>query len=140
MAKSVSKVPVWAATIEDKPGGLAEKLAPLAAAGASLDFVIARRTPEDPAKGVVFLTPLKGAKQLRAARQAGFKKTTSLHSVRLQGPDKPGLGAAVTRELAAASINLRGMSATAIGRSSVVYLAFDTGADANKAIRILTKM
>ena len=60
MARSVSKVPVWAATIEDKPGGLAGNLAPLAAAGADLEFVIARRTPEGPGKGVLFLTPLKG--------------------------------------------------------------------------------
>ena len=99
-----------------------------------------RRTPEDPAKGAVFLTPLKGAKQQRAARDTGFKQTTSLHSVRLEGPDKPGLGAALTREVAAAGINLRGFSASAVGRRSVVYVAFDTAADANKAVRILKKM
>jgi hypothetical protein len=137
MARTVSKVDVWAATIEDQPGGVSEKLAPLAKAGANLEFVIARRSPDKPGKGVVFLTPLKGAAQLKAARQAGFQKSTSLQSVRVEGLDKPGVGAELTRKLADAGINLRGLSAAVIGKKSVVYLAFDKPDDATKAMRIL---
>ena len=140
MTMSVSRVDVWAADVEDRPGGMAEKLEALADAGTNLEFVIARRRPEKPGQSVVFLTPITGAKQIRVAKKVGFAKTTSLHSVRIEAPDKPGLGAALSRQLAEAGINMRGLSAAAIGRKCIVHLAFDTTADAAKATRILKKM
>ena len=139
MAMTVSKVDVWAANIEDRPGGLAEKIEALADAGANLEFVIARRRPEAPDQGVVFLTPVTGAKQIRAAKKAGFAKTAGLHSVRIEAADKPGMGAALTRKLADAGLNMRGLSAAAIGRKCIVHIAFDSSGDAAKAIRILKK-
>ena len=141
MSLTVSRVDVWAASIADQPGGLADKLAALADSGAQLEFVIARRTPEQPgAGGVVFLTPLKGPAQLRAAKKAGFAKTASLHSVRIEGPDKPGLGARMTQALAEAGINLRGLSAAAIGKRFVAHLAVDDAAAATQAMRVLKQL
>jgi hypothetical protein len=140
VALNVARVDVWAASIEDRPGGLAEKLAALAEAGAHLEFVISRRAPDKPGSGVVFLTPLKGAAQIRAARKAGFEKTKSLHSVRIEGPDKPGLGAKITQALAEAGINLRGLSAAAIGKRCVAHIALDSSTDATKAARILKRL
>ena len=137
MALNVTRVDVWAASIEDQPGGLAEKLEELAAAGAQLEFVVARRAPDKPGTGVVFLAPVTGAAQVRAAKKAGFEKTGSMHSVRIEGPDKPGLGARMTRALAGAGINLRGLSAAAMNKRCVVYLSVDSAADATKAMRIL---
>ena len=138
MAFTVSRVDVWAATIKDRPGGLDAKLAALAAAGADLEFVIARRAK--PGSGVVFVTPLKGAAQCRAARKAGFEKTKSLHSVRIEGPDKPGQGTKITAALAAAGVNLRGLSAASIGRKFVCHIAVDEAKDATKALRVLKKL
>ena len=140
MALQITRVDVWAAGIKDRPGGLAEKLVPLSEAGANLGFVIARRAPDRPGTGVVFVTPLKGPRQLRAGKKAGFVKTKSLKSLRVEGPDKAGLGARMTGALAEAGINMRGLSAASIGRRCVVYLAFDTAATAAKAVRILKKM
>ena len=140
MATIVERVDVWAASIEDRPGALGEKLAALAGAGANLKFVIARRAAEKPGTGVVFVTPLSGRGQLAAARKAGFLKTKSLHSVRMEAPDKRGLGATITAAIVEAGINLRGLSAAAIGRKSTVYLAFDSSADASKAARALKKI
>jgi hypothetical protein len=140
VALNVTRADVWAASIEDRPGGLAGKLAALAEAGAELEFVIARRASEKPGTGVVFLTPLKGAAQIRAAKKAGFEKTKSLHSLRVEGPDQPGLGAKMTQALAQAGINLRGLSAAAIGRRCVVHLALDSPADATKAARLLKRL
>ncbi|MFP3589258.1 amino acid-binding protein, partial [Paraburkholderia sp. SIMBA_055] len=82
MELSVERVDVWAATIEDKPGGLAQALSALRDAGADLQFVVARRTPEASGKGVVFVAPLQGEQEIRAATQVGFNVTPSLHSVR----------------------------------------------------------
>ena len=55
MALTVKRADVWAARINDRPGGLAEKLVALAEAGVQLEFVVARRAPEKPGAGVVFL-------------------------------------------------------------------------------------
>ena len=132
MALEVKQVRVWASSIEDKPGGLAAKLDALSAAGANLEFVIARRAPDKPGTGVVFIAGLEGDAQVQAAGAAGFATTDSLHSVRISGPDRPGLGSAITGALAAAGINLRGLSAAALGGEMVCYLALDTSADAGK--------
>jgi len=140
MALQVSRVDVWAASIEDAPGSLAGKLVALTEAGANLEFVIARRSAEKPGTGVVFVTPIKGAGQARAAKKAGFAKTKSLHSVRVEGLDKKGQGSKITQALAEAGINLRGLSAAAIGRKFVAHLALDSSADATKASRALKKL
>ena len=134
------RVDTWAAAIKDKPGTLAAKFKALSAAGANLEFVIARRSPEKRGAGVVFITPIKGAKQTRAASAAGFKKTKSLHTVRLEGANKRGQGARLTRALADQGLNLRGLSAAAIGNKFVCHIAVDTEADANKVARILGKL
>jgi hypothetical protein len=140
MKLKVSRTDTWAATIDDRPGGLADKLAALAAAGANLEFIIARRAPEQRGSGVVFVTPLKGAKQIKAAEAAGFQKTASLHSLRVEGADKPGMGAKLTGALAEAGINLRGLSAAALGNRSVTHLALDTAQDAARVATVLKKL
>jgi hypothetical protein len=139
MAYELKKVEVWAGEIADRPGGLSAMMEALSNAGATLEFVVSRRAPDRPGTGVVFLTPVKGVKQKNAARAAGLNTTDSLHSVRIEGPDRPGLGAKMTRALADAGINLRGVSAAALGRRAVTYLAFDNAADADNAIRTLKK-
>ena len=137
MSLTVERVDVWAATIEDEPGGLAQKLAPLSEAGADLAFAIARRAPEEPGTGVVFVTPLRGDAQTEAAEKAGFAVADSLHSVRIEGDNKPGIGAQLTGKLADAGINLRGLSAAVIGGRFIMYLALDTAKDAEKAIGVI---
>jgi hypothetical protein len=139
MALKVTQTEVWAASIQDKPGGMAEKLEALAKAGAALDFVIARRSPDKPGTGVLFVAPLKGDKAVQAAKAAGFAKSDSLHSVRLEGLDQAGIGARLTHQLAEADINLRGLSAAAIGDRFVCYLALDSADDAAKAAELLQK-
>ncbi len=140
MKLDVARVDVWAASIKDRPGGLAKKLDLLAQAGVNLEFVIARRCPKKPGTAVVFVTPIKGPKQVKAANKAGFSKTKSLQGLRIAAVDRPGLGAAITKQLAGTGINLRGFSGAAIGRHAVFYLSFDRPADVNKAMRILKAM
>ena len=78
MALKVSQIDVWVGSIQDRPGGLNDKLAALAQGGVNLEFIMARRAPDQPGKGVVFLTPIKGARQAKAAAAAGFRKTGSV--------------------------------------------------------------
>ena len=140
MALDAKQVEVWSASIGDRPGGLAGKLEALSQGGAALDFVVARRAPEKPGTGVVFVAPLASEKEKQAAKSAGFALSASLHSVRVEGADKPGMGAHLTRALASAGINLRGLSAAAIGSRFVCYLALDSASDAEKAVALLKKL
>ena len=131
------RVDTWAAPIEDKPGGLAAKLNALAAAGVNLEIAIARRAPERAGTGVVFVTPIQGAKAIRAARVAGFSKTASLQTVRAEGPDKAGQVARLAQALGDQGLNLRGLSAAAISGKFICHVAVDSAADAAKVARTL---
>ena len=133
----VERVDIWAATIEDRPGALSGVLTALREAGADLQFIISRRAPDKPGAAVVFVTPLQNDREIRAAAQVGFNVAHSLHSVRIMGPDRPGVAAELTQKLADGGINLRGFSASAIGRQFVAYVAVDSLDDANKASEIL---
>ena len=140
MGFSVERVDVWASSIKDQPGGLAETLAPLAEAGADLEFVVARRAADEPGTGVVFVAPLQGDAQAGAGEKAGFFVADTLHSLRIEGDNKPGIGVQLTRTLADAGINLRGLSAAVIGGRFIMYLALDTVADAEKATSLLQEV
>jgi len=133
----VERVDVWAASVKDKPGGLARILTGLSEAGEDLDFIIARRAPEKPGTAVVFVTPLRGDREVSAAATLGFNVTNSIHSVRIEGDDKPGVTAELTQKLAAEGLNLRGLSAAAIGPRFIIYIGLDSAEDAAKAVDIL---
>jgi hypothetical protein len=140
MALKVGKADVWAVTIDDRPGGAAEKLETLARAGANLEMVLARRTADQPGKGVMFVTPLKGKKAVEAAQQVGMSKPENIHSVRIEGGDKPGLGSKIAAALREANINFRGMSGIAIGKKFVSFVALDSADDQARAIAALKKL
>ena len=140
MALKATKAEVWAVSIDDHAGGVADKLEPLAEAGANFEMVFARRTPENAGKGMLFVTPVKGGKVTRAAREAGMGTPQSIHSVRIEGTDRPGLGAKIARTLGEAGISFRGISGIAIGRKFVSYLACDSTEDQAKAISALKKL
>lgn len=133
----VERADVWAASVKDEPGGLARALTALRETGADLDFIIARRAPEKPGTGVVFVSPLRGDKEVAAAGALGFNVTSSVHSVRVQGTNEPGVAAALTAKLADAGINLRGLSAGVSGSMFIIYIGLDSAADAEKAVEIL---
>jgi hypothetical protein len=139
METIIERVDVWAANIEDKPGGLAGVLAALRDAGADLQFIIARRAPQEPGRGVVFVTPLQGDREIAAAAEVGFNVTQTLHSVRIVGRDRPGVAAELTQKLADAGINLRGFSASVLGNQFVAYVAVDSLDEANQAIALMSR-
>ena len=128
---------VWVASLMDRPGALAEKLTSLKDAGADLEFIIARRSPDQPGAGVVFVSPLRGDQEVAAAVEAGFNVSRNLHGVRVEGPDRPGLASDLTMSLAAEGISLRGFSAAVAGTRFICYLALDSLTDKDRAIEIL---
>jgi hypothetical protein len=131
------RVEVWVAGIKDDPGGLANVLSVLRDAGADLEFVIARRAPDEPGTGVVFLAPLRGDDEIAAAGMLGFNVTSSVQSVRVEGDNEPGVASILTDKLASAGINLRGLSAAVMGTRFIMYIGLDSAADADKVVDLL---
>lgn len=140
MAIKVSRSDVWMAVIDDRAGGAAEKLEALASAGADLEVVLARRTPEHPGQGILFAGPIEGAKVTRAAEAAGFRRSDTIHGIRIEGGDKPGLGAKIARTLGQNGISFRGVNAMAIGKNFLSFVALDSADDAAKAVKVLRKL
>lgn len=136
----VEREEVWAASIQDRPGALGEMLTALADAGADLDFVIVRRAPDKPGTGVIFVTPLRGDREWSAATNLGFSVTTRLHSIRVEGPNQKGIVAKLAKAIGAAGINLRGMSAAAIGTQFVAHFGVDSAEDEKAVIELLRKL
>jgi hypothetical protein len=137
MAVSVSKVEVWAGNIQDQAGSLANVLERIAGTGASVDCVIARRHPDRPGSGDVFISGATGKKAQDAAGQAGLTKAANIATLRIEGGDKPGLGSKITRAIADAGVNIRGVSAMTLGGKFVAYIGFDNAQDADRAAKAI---
>jgi hypothetical protein len=136
MPFKVTKIDVWSGEIQDQPG-LAAVLQQLAGASANLEMVVARRQRDKPGAGIVFLAPVKGRKATEAAAMAGLSPATGVAALRVEGTDRPGLGAKMTGPIADAGINLRALSAAVLGSRFVDYLAFDSAEDAEKAAKAI---
>jgi len=131
---TVEYMDIWYGSVEDKPGGLADKLSPLAVAGVTLEFLDASR-----GSGMLFVAPVKGVGQTRATRRAGLQKATMMRALRITGPDVPGLGAHLCQVLGESGISFRALAAAVVGKECSLCFAFDSTEDARKAKRVFRK-
>ena len=140
MALKVIKVEVWAGEIQDQPGGLAEVLRPAVAAGANFEFMIARRQPDKPGTGVVFVTPVRGGKVREAARAGGLSMAKDIATLKIEGPDRPGLIQQINQTLGDAGVSMRRLSASASGRKFTCFIGFDTPEAADVAAKVIRSL
>jgi hypothetical protein len=133
----VERVSVWSASLTDKPGGLSNILTCLDRAGVDLDFIIARRAPDNPGSGIVFISPLRGDHEVRAASTLGFAISNSIAAVRVEGENEPGAAARLTDLIADAEINMRGFSGAVVGSRYIAYIGFDSPGEANRAASLI---
>ena len=137
MGFKLDRVHVWSGEVADQAGGVAAKLSMLAQAGANLEYVYTRRNPDKPGTGVLYVAPVTGAMQVRAAKAAGLTETNDPIVLRVEGDNAAGLAHRVTQQWAMAGLSLQGLMMSAIGGRFVGYVAFDNTADANRAAAIL---
>ncbi len=137
MPYTIARANVWAAELEDHPGALGDTLAILHRAGANPEFVILRPSAPMSSIGVLFVAPLVGPQEAAAAAAAGLRQSESMYSLRITGPDYPGLLAELTRALGHAGINIHGASAASIEGHCVIYLRFECEADVPRAEQVL---
>jgi len=140
MGFKLERVHVWSGEIADEAGGIMAKLAPLAQAGANLEYVLTRRQPQKPGTGMLYVAPVTGPAQVRAARHAGLVETHDTVVLRVEGDNEAGLAFRLTQQWALAGINLQGLTMSVLGTKFVGYAAFDTVADANRAAQILADL
>jgi hypothetical protein len=137
MGFKLDRVHVWAGEVADRAGGTAAKLKALAEADANLEFVFTQRLPNKPGTGILYVAPVTGPSQVRAARAAGLAETHDPVVLRIEGDNEAGLAHHVTQEWAKADISFQGLTMAVLGGRFVGYATFDTTADANKAAAIL---
>jgi hypothetical protein len=140
MGFKLERVHIWSGEIADRAGGLAGKLAPLAQAGANLEYIQTRRLPDMPGSGVIYVAPVTGPQQVRAARQAGLVETHDTVVLRVEGDNEAGLGYRLTQQWATAGISLQGVTMAVLGNKFVGFAAFDSVTDANRAAQILADL
>jgi hypothetical protein len=140
MGFKLDRIHLWSGEIADQPGGMAAKLAPLAQAGANLEYINTRRLGNAPGKGVLYVAPVTGPGPVRAARSVGLSETHDIVVLRVEGDNEAGLGHRLTQQWALAGISLQGLTMTVLGKKFVGYAAFDTVEDANKAAQILADL
>jgi hypothetical protein len=134
------RVQIWSGEISDQPGGAAAKLAFLAQSGANLEYVSMQRLPDKPGKGLVYVAPVTGPAQIRAAKSAGLAEANFPVVRRIEGDNEAGLAHRLTQQWAMAGISLHGLTMAVVGNKFVGYAAFDSVADANRAAQILADL
>jgi hypothetical protein len=137
MGFKLDRVHVWSGEVADRAGGVAATLSQLAQAGANLEFIFTQRQPAKPGTGVLYVAPVTGPAQVRAAKSAGLAETHDPVVLRVEGDNSAGLGHKVTQQWALAGISFQGMTMCVLGSKFVGYATFDSTADANKAAAIL---
>jgi hypothetical protein len=137
MGFKLDRVHVWSGEVMDQAGGVAAKLTLLAQAGANLEFIYTRRLENQPGKGILYVAPITGALQLRAARSAGLSETDNPVVLRVEGDNQAGLAHRLTQQWALAGLSFQGLMMSVLGMKFVGYASFDTVADSNRAAAIL---
>lgn len=140
MSFRLDRVHVWSCEVVDEAGGVANKLHALAEAGANLQYVGTRRQPDKPGSGVLYIAPVTGPEQIRAAKHVGLREVFSPVVIKVEGDNRAGLAARLTKEWALNDISFSGLTITVVADKFIGYAAFDNAADANKAATILAQI
>jgi hypothetical protein len=140
MGFKLDRVHVWSGDVADEAGGVAAKLKLLAQSGSNLEYIYTRRKPDKPGMGILFVAPVSGPLQVRAAKAAGLHEVDNPVVLRVEGDNAQGLGHRLTQQWAEAGLSLEGLTMSVLGAKFVGYASFDTVQDANRAAAILGEL
>jgi len=138
MAVTVKKITLWRREMDERPGALAEALAPLAEGGADLRVVMGYRYPGPSTKAAVEVYPVATKRLEKAARGAGLAPS-SIPALLVEGDNRGGLGHAFSRAIADSGISMNFLVAHVVGRRYTAVIGFDTEADAGAAANVIKK-
>lgn len=138
MAVTVKKIVLWRKEVENRPGILANALAPLASAGTDIHVVMAYRFPGQESKAAIELYPVAGKKSVAAAKEVGFS-ASAIPALLVEGDNKTGLGYETAQAIADAGISMDFVVAQVVGRRFSAVFGFESAADAAKCSAIIRK-
>jgi hypothetical protein len=140
MALAMHKIQLWSADVPDRVGAGAAKLEMLARAGANLELVLTRPSPNNPGNMVVIVAPIIGPEQIQAAQAAGFAPSPGNTMLCVEGKNRTGIGFDLMSRLAVAGLTLQGLSISCVGDRFAAYLAFDDADSVTQAVQVLATM
>ena len=138
MAVTIKKIVLWRKEVENRPGILANALAPLAHAGTNIHVVMAYRFPGQQSKAAIEFYPVTGKRSLAAAKEAGFSAST-IPALLVEGDNRAGLGYAAAQAIADTGINIDFVVAQVVGRKYSAVFGFKSDEDAVKCAAIIRK-
>ncbi len=115
MAITVKTISLHRTETDDRPGLLADTLAPLATAGNDLRIVMGYKAAGQPGRAVLELFPVKGKKAAAAAAGAGLV-ASGIPTLLVEGDDRSGLGHDLARAVADAGVDVHFLVAQVVGR------------------------
>jgi hypothetical protein len=137
MAVTVKKITLWRGKVENRPGKLADVLAPAATTRTDLKVVMGYREPGE-AQAVIELFPV-GGKKLTAAMAAAGLGPSAIPTLLVTGDNRAGLCEAMARGVADAGINMAFVVAQAVGKQFSAVFGFESEADAARATTLIKK-
>jgi hypothetical protein len=138
MAVSVKAIKLWRREVANRPGALAEVLAPLAQAGSDLQLLMGYRFPGNETRAAIEVFPVTGKKSIAAAQSVGLR-ASPLPALMVEGDNRQGAGYAISQSIADAGINMSFMVAQVVGRRFSAVFGFETDDDARKAATLIKK-
>ena len=138
MPTTVKKIVLWRKEAENKPGILANALAPLANAGSDIHVLMAYRFPGQESKAAIELYPVTGKKSAAAAAEAGFS-ASGIPALLVEGDNRAGIGYSTGHAIADAGINIDFVVAQIVGKKYSAVFGFESDADAAKCAAIIRK-
>lgn len=138
MSITVKPIALWRVQAADRPGLLADTLAPLSGAGSDLRIVMGYHLPGQVSTAVLELFPVKGKKATEAATAQGLA-ASDIPTLLVEGDDRPGLGHDLTRGVADAGVDLHFLVAQVLGRKFSAVFGFGSADDARKASAAIKK-
>jgi hypothetical protein len=137
MGVTVKKITLWRGKVENRPGRLAEVLAPAATTRTDLKVVMGYREPGE-AQAVIELFPV-GGKKLTAAMAGAGLGPSAIPTLLVTGDNRAGLCEGMARGVADAGINIAFVVAQAVGRQFSAVFGFESEADAARATTLIKK-
>ena len=134
------RVHVWSCEITDQTGQRGVEAGVSGQADANLEYIFTKRLPHKPGFGVLYVAPVTGSAQVRAAKTADMHEVDAPVVRRIEGDNEAGLAHHVTQQWAIAGISLQGLTMAVLGKKFIGYAAFDTVNDANRAAQIVADL
>jgi hypothetical protein len=135
MADTIRSVEYYYVTVADEPGAGVDVLSKLARAG--VDLVAYLGFPSGKGQAQIDLFPADAGALKGAAQAAGLKLSPAKRAFVVQGDDRVGAVADVTRKLADARINIIASAAAAAGNNRYGMILWVAQADHPKAAKAL---